>query len=142
MNQMVLAQNDEKKSKIDLTVLNWTTLMVQNQLSIDYIATECDPGIGYKKENIHLRFTNLSTETIQITWHAILEYSGECKTCDYPEEYSYELVLKPNEVLEGDCRINYDNRLVIFSKYLDEKYTGKSQLTDFELRSLTILPLQ
>jgi len=26
MNQMVLAQNDEKKSKIDLTVLNWTTL--------------------------------------------------------------------------------------------------------------------
>lgn len=139
---MVNAQNEENKNKIDLSVSDWTTLSVHNQLTIEFKSSACNPGIGYQKENILLRFTNTSTETIKISWHALLEYSGVCKTCDYPEEYSYELILKPNEVLEGDCSLNYDNRVVIFSKYLDERYTGKSQLTGFELGNLIILPVQ
>lgn len=142
MSHMTLAQNEPKKSTIDFSATDWTSLIVQNKLLVDYKTIECNPGIGYKKENVFLRFTNTSSETIKITWHALLDYSGVCKTCDYPEEYSYELILKPNEVLEGDCSVNYDNRVVIFSKYLDERYTGKSQLTDFELGSLTILPIQ
>jgi hypothetical protein len=139
---MVHAQDWEKKSKIDLTSKDWVTLSTFSNLTIEFKSSDCNPGIGYQKQNILLRFTNTSTETIKISWHALLEYSGVCKTCDYPEEYSYELILKPTEVLEGDCSLNYDNRVVIFSKYLDERYTGKSQLTDFELGSLTILSVE
>ncbi len=142
MSHLVHAQDVEKKNKIDLTTSNWATLSTYNNLKIEFKSSACDVGIGYEKENILLRFTNTSSETIKISWHAILEYSGICKTCDYPEEYSYELILKPTEVLEGDCSLNYDNRVVIFSKYLDERYTGKSQLTDFELGSLTILSVE
>jgi hypothetical protein len=139
---MAQAQNEQKKSTIDLTLTEWTTYSVQNNLTIEYKSSGCKPGIGYDKENILIRFTNTSSETIKITWHALLSYSGVCKTCDYPGEYSYELILKPNELIEGDCSLNYDNRVVIFSKYLDKRYTGNSQLTDFELGSLTIEPVQ
>jgi hypothetical protein len=142
MSHLVHAQDVEMKSKNDLSTANWVALSNFNNLTIEYKSSACNPGIGYEKENILLRFTNTSSETIKITWHALLEYSGVCKTCDYPEEYSYELILKPSEVLEGDCSLNYDNRVVIFSRYLDERYTGKSQLTDFELGSLTIHPVE
>lgn len=142
MSHLVHAQDLEKKSKIDLSATNWTALSTFNNLTIEFKSSACDVGIGYEKENILLRFTNTSSEIIKISWHALLEYNGMCKTCDYPEEYSYELILKPTGVLEGDCSLNYDNRVVIFSKYLDERYTGKSQLTDFELGGLTILPVE
>jgi hypothetical protein len=142
LGHMVHAQNEEKKSNLDLLATDWMVLTVQSQVTIDYKSSSCNPGIGYKKENIILRFTNTSNESVKITWHALLEYNGICKTCDYPAEYSYELILKPNEVIEGDCSLNYDNRVVIFSKYLDKRYTGNSQLTDFELGSLTIQPAQ
>jgi hypothetical protein len=132
------SQSSSSKQNIDLSAHEWIQLIAENGLTVEYKFNECTPSIGYKKENAFLKFTNTSASVLTISWHAHLYYNGVCKTCSYPEEYSYSLTLQPGESLEGDCSENYDNRVIIFSRYLDERYTGGSSLTDFKLSNLSV----
>lgn len=119
----------------------WTNLLSNPGFQIDYKLSKCDPEIGYDQELILLKVKNTSTEKATISWQAILYYNGVCKTCDYPEEYTFSVELNPNEEVEGICGIYENSSLQIFSKFLDDRYTGGSRLSDFYLKSSAITPV-
>lgn len=131
-------QENTSKSKLDHSIIEWTILKTVGEVQIEYRFANCEREIGYDKEIIELRFTNNSDENISINWHMYLYYNGICKTCDYPQEYKYSIALSPNQILSGDCALDADHQLTIFSKFNDPNYTGGSLLTDFELYDLTI----
>lgn len=119
----------------------WTNLVSNPSFQIDFKLSKCDPEIGYDQELILLKVKNTSTEKATISWHAILYYNGVCKTCDYPEEYTFSVELNPNEEVEGICGIYENSSLQVFSKFLDDRYTGGSRLSDFQLKNITLIPV-
>lgn len=127
------------EKKLDNNVKDWTTLNSPSEIQIDYKFNNCDPTIGYDVEKVLLQFTNKTDKTIQIKWHLILYYNEICKTCDYPQEYTFELTLGPNEILSGNCSLESDHKLTLFSKFLDERYKVKNELTSFELKDFEII---
>lgn len=129
--------------KLDFTAKSWKSYFVSEQISIDYKFEDCSQSIGYNQEKLLLRITNTSETAITISWHTILEYNGECKTCDYPDEYGYSVTIQPNETIEGDCSLEYRHELTYFSKFVDERYHGiPTELTGFDMRNLTITTTQ
>jgi hypothetical protein len=119
----------------------WTNLVSNTGFQIDYKLSKCDPEIGYDQELILLKVKNTSAQKATISWHAILYYNGVCKTCDYPEEYTFSVELNANEEIEGVCGIYEKTSLQIFLKFLDDRYTGGSRLSDFHLKNSTITPV-
>ena len=119
--------------------IDWITYCDNEEMVIDYKFVQCDPSIGYDNESILLKFKNKTTQTIQISWNKNLYYDGVCKTCDYPDEYYYEIQLQPFEEVEGNCSISSNNRLKIFSKFVDLNYTKGLKLTAFELVKLNLI---
>ena len=116
----------------------WQTYLENELVKIEYKFADCDPSKGLDNESVILRITNLSQSKVEITWLHELSYDGECKTCDYEEEYSYNFVLGPGESLEGECEYTTDKRLRIFSKFIDAAYTKGQRLSSFRLGDLTI----
>jgi len=137
-----ISQENQEQKKLDNSVREWTALAAETSLQFDYKFIDCDPEMGYNKELIVFRLENKSDQKIEVKWHMHLYYNGECKTCEFPEEYTYSVTLEPNEVITGDCAMNSDHRVTIFSKFLDERYTGGSQLTRFEVKNLNITTLK
>lgn len=132
------AQEIAKESKLDRTVREWQTYKSENNVLIDYRFADCDAAIGYDKEVVQLKMTNTSTEKVELSWHIYLYYNGVCKTCDYPQEYVYNVILEPNQSIEGSCGLEYDSRITYFSRFIDAGYKGNQQLTNFELHGLTV----
>lgn len=136
------AQNVSRE-KIDFTVKSWTSYLQNDQVAIDYKFAACSQEIGYNQQKLLLRITNTGSEAITISWHTILEYNGECKTCNYPDEYGYSITIQPNETVEGDCSLEYRHELTFFSKFVDQRYKGvPAELTGFEMRNLSITTTQ
>lgn len=124
--------------KLDNSIKDWASLSSPSEVQIDYKFDKCDPEIGYDVEKVLLQFTNTTDNTIQLKWHLILFYNDVCKTCDYPQEYTFEITLTPNETVSGNCSLNADHKLTIFSKFLDDRYKVKNELTSFELKDFEI----
>lgn len=100
---------------------------------------ECDPEIGFDKEQVLLKMTNHTADELKLDWHVLLEYNQECKTCDYPEEYGYHVFLKPNQTKEGDCSIHSEAfEFKMFSKFLDDRARETDVLTSFTLSDFVI----
>lgn len=126
-------------SKINLQAKDWTVLTVQDQLTIEYKFESCYSSIGYDQNKLLLRLSNTGNTEMMVNWHALLEYDGECKTCAYPQEYSYSVSILPNSSITGDCSLEANIALRYFSRFIDKNYTGKpTNLTGFELFGLTI----
>ena len=119
--------------------IDWLTYYDNEEFVIEYKFVECDPSIGYDNESILLKFNNKTSQTITISWNKNLYYDGVCKTCDYPDEYHYELQLQPMVEVEGNCDIYSDSKLKIFSKFVDQNYTKGLKLTAFELSKLNLI---
>lgn len=133
---------EESETKLDHAVREWKVFKSEENVMIEYRFVDCEATIGYDKEIIQLRVSNTSSQKIHLEWHMYLFYNGVCKTCDYPQEYKYVLTLEPNQTLSGDCAMGSDHRLTIFSKFNDPKYTGGSQLTNFDFHNLKITTIQ
>ncbi len=112
-------------------------LYEDSSVSISYNKVNCYPRIGFDQEVLILTFQNFSEQNIKLSWHSILFYNGVCKTCDYPEEYTFELELKANEILTGNCD-DFDQRFVVFSKFIDSGYKGNAKLTNIKLENFKI----
>lgn len=131
------------KTKINLLAKDWTVLTVKDDVKVEYKIESCYPSMGYDQNKLLLRLSNTSDSEVNVQWHALLEYDGKCKTCSYPEEYTYSIMVPANGVVEGDCTFDSNVALEYFSKFIDKDYTGKPvQLTGFELFNLTISTIQ
>jgi len=116
---------------------DWTTYIDNELFQIEYVFANCDPNVGFDYEGVMLKITNKTSSKLQLSWHKILHYAGTCRTCDYPEEYSFSLSLAPNEVLEADCDPQTGYDLKFFSRFIDAQYSQGDQLTSFQLLNLT-----
>jgi hypothetical protein len=131
------AQEVSKEIKMDRNIRDWTTLRTEDVFSVEFKYADCDPPIGYKKEIVQLKFTNKSDQKIELKWHVFKYFNNVCSSCDYPEEYTYSLILEPNKSISGDCAMECDPALIIFSRFIESAYKGDKMLTDFELHDLT-----
>lgn len=121
------------------SVSTWQEYLSNEEVTIEYKFVTCDPEMGYDKEQVILKVTNHTANKLVLDWHMILYYNSECKTCDYPEEYAYKVVVQPNSTKEGDCSVyNEDYQLTIFSKFVDTKYKTNDMLTSFQLDNLIL----
>ncbi|XOV68838.1 MAG: hypothetical protein ACFHU9_06570 [Fluviicola sp.] len=117
---------------------DWTVYVENEQVKIEYVFTNCDPSSGFDFEGVMFRLTNKTSSKLVLSWHKILHYAGTCRTCDYPDEYRYEMSMSPNEVLEADCEPQSGYDIKIFSKFIDANYSQGDPLTAFQLDDLSV----
>ncbi len=116
---------------------SWTTYVETAKVKIEYIKVDCDPDSGMDYQGIMLRFTNLTNDEIDLTWHLDLFYDATCRTCGF-DEYDRTLTLTPNEVKEGDCNVKTNRTLDLFVKFTDAAYSKGAELTSFALTNMTV----
>ncbi len=117
---------------------NWVTYVSNSDFIIEYRFVNCDPSRGMDFEGVIFRITNLSQNKIAFSWHKLLYYAGDCRTCNYPEEYSLSISVPANSSIEGDCEPDSGYDLKLFSKFIDQAYSKGDQLTSFQLGNLIV----
>lgn len=117
---------------------NWQTYFSNSDLKIEYKFVDCDPAMGYDKEVVMLKFTNLSSDELNISWNLESHMNGNCTMCNYPDEYFNTLSLSPNEIIEGSCDIYSEMKFRLFSKFIDANHSSGPQMTAFKLNNLSI----
>jgi hypothetical protein len=116
---------------------NWTTYAETPELKIEYFIADCYPNSGLDFQSVFLRMTNLTGNSIELSWHFDLEFGKVCTTCD-TYEFDRMITLEPNEVVEGSCENKTEKTLEIFSKFIDPAYTKGARLSAFGLSAFTI----
>ena len=117
---------------------SWQVYVETEEFKIEYMKSDCFPTSGLDFQAILLRYTNLTGNSIELSWHIDLDYDGSCKTCG-SDEYNRSMTLAPNEIKEGNCVDKSNMKLDLFSKFIDPAYSKGAQLTSFKLGSLTLL---
>lgn len=121
----------------DNPITDWTTYVQNERIRIEYTLVSCYPNSGLDFETILLRFTNLTSQDLEIDWHIDLFYDGTCRTCGVGE-YERTMPLSAHGVLEGSCDNLSNKKLELFSKFIDPAYTKGAQLTSFQLNNLLV----
>lgn len=116
----------------------WTEYVNEQGIRIDYTFSNCDPSMGYDTESVLIRVENTTSSDVNLDWLMHMYYNGECKTCDYPDEYHYELTVPAGQTIEGSCDIYGDYRLKMLSRFIQEGYENSTELTGFQLSELKI----
>lgn len=122
---------------VDTNNPEWLSYFQNDSIEIDYYYSNCNlASEGMFKEEVYLKFTNLTTQSVTISWDLVLKYGTKCFNCNLDNsEMHHSLTLNPQSSIEGSCNSVSDNALKIFSKYLDLE--NKLVLTEFEIKNLT-----
>ena len=135
-------KNDPEKIKSQRTIEfsdSWKLFQSVEGVDIYYKYVDCKPSIGFEKEQVILKFINTEKKIKILSWHIAIDYGYKCLTCDFANEYSYELRLRENESIEGSCELDCPPSLKIFSKFKDTRYKGTAKpMTYFELMNLKV----
>ena len=146
INLLAFGQQPVTTNLIDVTTkkpAKWSTYVDLQNLKIEYKFVDCNPSMGYDQELLLFKFTNKSDAQVSIAWHAQQYYGGTCKTCNYPDEYGFSLVLEAGESDEGSCALEAKRELVSFSKFTDINYHGEAApLTSFQLNGLIVTTIE
>jgi hypothetical protein len=114
---------------------DWTSLFNNQNVSIEYRYDDCHrPEDGIHKQNVHLKFTNLTGSTQLVSYQKKVSYNNKPAAATSAEN-TFTITLKPGEVMEGSCSLK-DNRLAIFVKMLDG--TSQSVMSSFELVNVKV----
>ena len=119
----------------------WTFIKEQNDVKVFYKYAQCEPRIGFDQELVLLQFKNTSSSKKKlIKWDLEAYRDNECTTCNAGGEYHMELKMAPSQIIEGDCSLDCDYRLRIFSKF-NEGISEDDQklLTRFILSNLNVI---
>lgn len=141
---LVLVMGVNAQNLISTTQINieeykpssWTVYFEDEISKIEYKFVNCEQNIGYDQEHVFLRLTNKTREHLKFTWFAKQFYAGECLTCDYPEEYTFEYTVDPESNFEGECDIHSAHELKIFSGFTEPGKSTGEKLTAFKLDNL------
>ena len=120
---------------------SWTLLQQEDEIMIYYKYAQCQPRMGYDQELVLLKFVNSSSVmTKEIEWDLEAYWDGNCITCKNLNEYHMKITLIPLQKLEGNCTVECDYKLKIFSKFTEKGISDADQklLTKFELANLTV----
>lgn len=114
---------------------DWTAYIDNTTFKVEYKMVNCDPNKGFDFEAVFFKITNKTSDKLGFSWHKHLYYAGICRSCNYPEEYSYDMSLGANEIVEGDCDSQTGYHLKLFSIFNDANYSSGDALTAFKLDS-------
>ncbi|MCW3083313.1 MAG: hypothetical protein JWP12_679 [Bacteroidetes bacterium] len=78
---------------------------------------------GIRHERVVFRYTNLTSQTITVSFNRTMNYDGVCYGCDHPDK-KYSITLAPMESKEY-ANDNKDKLFFIFSKDLNKTITKK-----------------
>ena len=115
----------------------WVTYAENQDVKIEVKRTDCMLNSGYDKQYFILRITNKTHNDVSVNWEMDLFYNGDCKTCGIGE-YQWQIDLGPQGTIEGECANGSENKLRMFSKFIDANYTNTSVLTGFQFTNLTV----
>jgi hypothetical protein len=121
----------------EINHFNWTTYSDNQDFTIEYKRTDCDLNSGLDQQYFFVRITNKTQNEINLNWEMDLFYNSACKTCGV-DEYKWHYNLAPLESVEGECTIGAENKLRLFSKFIDSNYTNTSELTGFQFSNLSL----
>ena len=57
---------------------NWTNYVETSELKIEYFISDCFPNSGLDFQTVFLRMTNLTGNTIDLSWHIDVDFGGVC----------------------------------------------------------------
>lgn len=118
---------------------DWVLYQEQNGVQQYYKFEECNiPAEGFYREYILVKLVNTTSQPKIVEWDVVKWYASTCNNCDLsnPEQHR-NVELGANEALEGNCSLETDKTLKMFSKFLN--YNMKEwELTHFELRNYTV----
>ena len=122
---------------VDIVTANWITYIDNQQVKIEYKRADCDLNSGLDQQYFFLKISNKTQNEINLAWEMDLFYNDDCKTCGMGE-YQWTYELDSMQIVEGECTMDADKRLRLFSKFIDANYTNTSVLTGFKFSNLLI----
>ncbi len=123
----------------------WTEYTTFGGIKIEYKFSECN-SVNVKNQVLVLfRFSNLTTSKKSLSWTLKTYRDGDCSNCarlDNPE-YSHELVLEPNQVVEGTCDSKANKALYVFGNFINlSPGMSETYLTNFKFINLNTTVVQ
>jgi antitoxin component YwqK of YwqJK toxin-antitoxin module len=116
---------------------DWKTYFKNSEVEVQYLYSDChDDANGIHQQKVLLKFINLQNKKVEVFFTKELSFSNN--TTGTPDVREFSVQLNANETLQGQCDTK-NNRLFIFSKQLNFSST---QLTHFELKNITVKPIQ
>ena len=119
----------------DINHSTWTTHVDNQNLKIELKRADCAINSGLDQQYIFVRLTNKTQNAMSLEWDMELYYNDDCKTCGV-DEYHWNYQLAPSQTVEGECTLDADKRVRLFTKFLN--YPNNSELTGFKFNNLTI----
>lgn len=117
---------------------NWKDYFQNDEIRIE-VKTEACNNVkdGINNSYVLLRVSNKTNNKIQVSFFKESWYDGSCYNCNKDkQEYMTEIVLNPNETIEGDCKSTKN------LKILHSMQNGsKKVLTKFDLKDLKVTKL-
>lgn len=129
------------KDETKIRSANWQILHSTSEIEICYRYEECKlPASGLNNENVYLKITNRTANTLKVEWATEYWYNNKCNGCEEgSQENNKSIILNPMEAKEGKCSENCESELKIFSKMLGKG--TRSELTNFNLKNIKIYPI-
>lgn len=121
----------------EISSFNWETYVDNPDYSIEYKRTDCRVNSGLDKQYFLIKITNKTQSEISLSWDMELFYNGDCKTCGI-DEYDWGYTIAPLASVEGECAVGADNKLRLFSKFIDANYSSDAELTGFQFSNLQL----
>ncbi|MCB0410267.1 MAG: hypothetical protein KDD29_08610, partial [Flavobacteriales bacterium] len=88
-----------------LKAQTWEIIASDEDYKIEKQHIVCRSNQGFEYDYIVLRFTNLTSQNVSLSFNFEEWYNDVCKSCQEGTDESRirSVQLAPNEVLEGDC---------------------------------------
>lgn len=115
----------------------WVTYAESQEVKVELKKTDCYLNSGLDKQYFLVKITNKTQNDVSVKWNMELFYNGDCKTCGIGE-YEWQIDLGPQGIAEGSCANGSENKLRMFSKFIDANYSSNDELTEFQFSNLTV----
>jgi len=129
-------------SPLDLNpVYQWTEYSTIDGVRIEYKFAECHNASVTNQVLVLFRYTNTTGEDLKVTWKRKVFRNGTCVNCQRLQnaEYGFELMLSPNQVIQGKEDDKSDERLYLFSNFIElSPGMSNQRLTDFEMVNVEV----
>ena len=119
----------------------WTEYSTVDGILIEYKFEECNYENVNNQILVLFRYTNTTNKSLELSWRRKIFRNGECMNCHRLEnaEHGYSLKLEPNQVIVGQGNDKTDERLFVFSNFI-QLTPGMSdqRLTDIEMVNVEV----
>jgi len=124
-------------------VSSWTPVIDTSGVKVESQHVSCvKTNLGFDRELVILKISNNNPYDVTVSYDLQVFRNNRCTTCDKMPEYHFDVVIKANSFLEGDCLNLQLNQLKIFAHFLEDRYRlPQDELTDFKLVQFSVTPL-